>query len=70
MLLAQPPWLSTGRQGGDPGSNPASSTAACREGAVGGRERQCQDAGLQVRGPQWAARVLALSGRCWPGLYV
>lgn len=58
------------RQGGGPGSNQTRGTAACREGAMGGREGQRQEAELQVGGgPQWASRVFALSRKCWPCLY-
>ena len=38
------------RQGGGPGSNQTRGTAACREGAMGGREGQRQEAELQVGG--------------------
>lgn len=35
---------------------------------VAGRD-SLQEAELQLGGPQWAARVVASSGKCWPCLH-
>lgn len=81
--LEQSPWLcmeSTGRawgRGQEAGGREEATAIIRPETAQPGQEglweterdsRREPRAELQGRGPRWAARVIALSGKCWPSL--